>query len=305
MTRLTHTLLLAAVAAGFTAPASAQGLHPVEGGDQPIQDLEGWLDESTIPDAPSPTQGGDDPLAPSAPAPEPELTPEERAKRQRQIERNYGEAEKIYEGIINADPVEKLDRRISNNERIVKEYQTRIRGAAKERRELQVSLYNRTFYLKQQVEQGKLTREGYERMITEEERKYRQRSAVLKEHYEAWKEELAAAQTRLRDLQSQRQMLLAQRPRALRGQRGKKAQRQARPGEALVGSLQQRLQKLGRFNTRHTMDGVHPRELGFGGGGSMTGLGSPTLGGAHDAGATDPFADDFDDDLDMGGGPNW
>ncbi len=304
MKRFTRTLLLAAVAAGFTAPASAQGLQPVDEGQGPIQDLEGWLDESTIPDAPAPAQDGGDPLAPSTPAPKPELTPAERAKQQRQIERNYGEAEKIYEGIIGADPVEKLDRRIANNERIVKEYQQRIRGAAKERRELQVALYNRTFYLKQQVEQGKLTREAYERMITEEERKYRQRSKVLKEHYQAWKEELAAAQTRLRDLQSQRQMLLAQRPRALRGQKGKgQGARQARPGEALVGSLRERLQRLGRFHTRHTMDGVHPRELGFGGGMSMTGLGAGSLGGGD--GGADPFADEFDDDLDLGGGPNW
>lgn len=288
MKRFSHTLAGAALVALLAAPAAAQD------GLKPIEDLEGWLDEEAIPDAPTPAAEVD-PLAPTAPAAAPELTPEERARNERQIQRNYDEAEKIYEGIIDSDPVAPLDRRIANNERIVNEYRQRIRAASEERRELQVQLYNRTFYLKQQLEQGKLTRDAYDRMIVEEERKYEQRGKVLREHIEAWKQEYAAANARLTELKSKRQMLLAQRPRALRGKQGARAeQKRARPGEALLGTLRERLRRVGRFSTRHTLDGVHPRELG-GGVTAMTSFddlgASAGLGGA--------------DDLDLGGGEDW
>ncbi len=295
MKRFSHTLAGAALVALLAAPAAAQ-----EDGLKPIEDLEGWLEEDAIPDTPA-SAGEADPLAPEAPAAPRELTPEERARNERQIQRNYDEAEKIYEGIIGADPVAPLDRRIANNERIVSEYRQRIRTASEERRELQVQLYNRTFYLKQQLEQGKLNRDAYDRMIVEEERKYEQRNKVLRGHIEAWKQEYAAANARLTELKSKRQMLLAQRPRALRGKHGTKAaQRRARPGEALLGTLRERLRRVGQFSTRHTMDGVHPRELS-GGVTAMTSLGD--LGGGGDLGEADDFGGA--DDLDLGGDEDW
>ena len=195
------------------------------------------------------------------------MTPEEKRRRSRQIDKNYEKAQEIYQGIINGDKSGNLDRRIANNERIIKEFTARIRGAYKERRELQVSVFNRSFYLKQQVDRGQLQEDDYHKMIGEEERKYESRVKELKRLVGEWKQEVRAAKERLEKLKAQRRLVQARKPR-VRKRRGKAAARgpQARPGERLLSSLRTRLRKLDRFNTKHTLASTHPRDLGGGGG---------------------------------------
>lgn len=228
-----------------------------------------WLDE------------GRDPLGPSAqPAPEPsvdpvaddELTPEEQRKRGRQIDRNYQEAQRTYGEILAKDPTAPLDRRIQNNERIVTEFRGRIEGATKTRRQAQVDLYNRTFFLKQQLDKKQITPEVYERLIREEEDKFARAEATYKVNAVAWQQEVDQALKRLDELRSQRRLLEAQKPRRAqpRRQRGGGAEGEGAPqGSHLVGTLRDRLQRLSHFQRRHTLDGVHPRTLGSAAGGAV------------------------------------
>jgi hypothetical protein len=255
------------VAAGATATAQDDGLRPLD--PDKIEDLGGWLGEETAPAPSSPPAASQDqdPLAGPAPAAKPqakqELTPEERARRENQIQRNYDEAQNIYQGIIRGDKVGNIDRRIANNERIVKEFTARIRSALKERRDLQVQVFNRSFYLKQQVDRGQLTQEVYDRMIAEEERKYEERVADLKKNVIEWRKEVASAKQRVEELKAERRTMVAAQPRRRRGKssKGKQAPK-AKPGEKLLTSLRARLRQLSNFETKHTLNGVHPRDLG-------------------------------------------
>ncbi len=261
--KLRHTVLLSA-ALLVAGPALAQddGLKPLD--PEGIRDMGGWLGEDEVPEESPPGALESDPLAePAAPAPQ-ELSPEEKRRRSRQIDRNYKQAQDIYQGIINADKVAPLDRRIANNERIVKEYNARIRGALRERRELQVNVFNQSFYLKQQVDKGLLAQDAYDGMITQEEEKYETRVASLKTSVTAWRKEVRAAKKRLATLKAQRRMLIARRPRIKRRRSSKRGERgpKLRPGERLLSSLRQRLKKLHTFETRNTLAGVHPRDLG-------------------------------------------
>lgn len=256
----TVSLMCLFALAAPAAMAQSGGLRPVEEG-QPAPDLGGWLGEEEL---------AEDPLAAPAPQaetpPEPELSPAERRKRERQIDKNYDDAQKIYQEVLNADQSEPLERRIAANERIVRECTERIRQAREERRTLQVELFNRALYLKQQKERGQITDEAYAKLIAEEERKAAERNQTLKQAIEQWTREVRESQQRLDDLKAQRRMLAAQRPRALRGQRGGKGaeEQPPAPGERLLSTLQQRMQKLDRFRTRHTLLGVHPRDVGVG-----------------------------------------
>lgn len=254
---LPATLLSAALFVVAT-PAHAQGLKEGE------PDIGGWLDE---PEAADPLAG---PSAGSpAPAPQAEEAPVDPAaerRRQRQIDKNYDDAQSTYQEVLSADQLEPLERRIAANERIVKEQQVKIDQARAERRQLQVDLFNRALYLKQQREKGQITADAYAKLIQEEETKSNERSEVLKQDIALWTKEIKAAQVRLDDLQSQRRMLLAARPRQRKTpKQAAAAKRAAEPGAELLATLEQRMRKLARYSTRNTLSGVHPRDLGEGG----------------------------------------
>ncbi|MCA8922582.1 MAG: hypothetical protein KDD82_12285 [Planctomycetes bacterium] len=231
---------------------------PVEdGAPPPVRDLEGWLGEGDGAQA--------DPLAPDAgPAPaEPELTREEQRKRSRAIDHNYDKALEIYDDLsLPHHEVEALDRRIANNERLIKDYGARIARAREERRTLQVELMNRGFYLRQQREQGQITQQVFEQQMAHEERVSESRDKALKGDLASWTREVQAAETRLQDLKNQRQMLARTLP---RGRTTKAEAPKPRPGQRLMTTLETRLQKLGRFRVRHTLDFADPRSTAFSG----------------------------------------
>ena len=248
MRQHTNTLLLSSLVASVLcgAPALAQDAPPAD---------EGWIDESSDPLAPD--------KAPPAPPAE-EMTPAEKKKRERTIDKNYSDAQKTYQEILTADPVSPLERRIKNNERIVGEYTGRIRNAAQTRRQGQVELYNRTFYLKQQLDKKQITPEVYRKLIAEQEAKFQQLNDTSKRNLAAWQKEVDEARKRLEDLRAQKRLLEAQRPRERRT-RKRKGAKGGEGGPAkpqLFGRLRTRLDRLAKYETRHTMDGVHPRTLG-------------------------------------------
>lgn len=245
--------LALALSCACLSPALAQDSDPNHGG---------WLDE------------GQDPLGPKgapAPAPEPttspvkedELTPAERKKRGRLIDRNYSDAQRTYNEVLAKDPTKPLERRIKNNEKIVTEFQGRIANATNSRRQAQVDLYNRTFFLKQQLDKKQITADVYDRLIREEEQKFQTSEANYKVNVVAWQKEVDQAQARLKSLRAQHRLLEAQKPRRAQPRRQRRGDAATGPqGSALVGTLRQRLARLGQFRRRHTMVGVHPRSLG-------------------------------------------
>ncbi len=262
-----------------TDPLAPSGSGGGNGNAQP--DIGGWLGEEPLPGAapapvgPAPTEGaaaGGDPLAgPAAePAPvDPEEAKKEQRRRDRAIDKNYSSAIEIYEGMD--DPthnITALDRRIANNERLIADYKRRIAESTRTRRAMQVDLFNRTFFLRQQRERNQITQESFDKLIRQEERKYEEESASTKMNLEAWHRELKEAEERLVSLKSERRMHEASMPRATRRGRGGQAANgpvpAPKPGERLIGTLEERLRQLDHFNTRSTMDGVHPRDVGVG-----------------------------------------
>lgn len=273
MKRVLLTLLLLGAAPAF---GQEGGLQPVDGGAP--RDPGGWAGDDTQP-APAPEEGAApsaDPLAPSAtPAPAPAeeaapapVDPEEQRRRGRQIDKNYKAALDIYEDMD--DPrhgVEMLERRIANNEKIVSEYRRRLAQSQEQRRTLQVDLFNRMFYLRQQKERGQLNQEAYDRLARQEERNYEERVAALKGEIDACQRELSQAQERLDSLRAEKRMIDAMTSKS--GRRGTAANAKAplpapKPGERVLTALEERLRQLDKFEVRSTMSGVHPRDVGIG-----------------------------------------
>jgi hypothetical protein len=200
---------------------------------------------------------------------DPEKAAADAKKRDRAIDKNYQAALDIYQDMDRPERgITGLDRRIQNNERLVADYHRRIGAAQEQRRQQQVELFNRTFFLRQQRERGQITQEVFDKLIRQEERKYEEDTANLKASLEAWQRECSQAEARLDSLKAERRMLQASTARP--ALRGRQAQQQGgpvpapKPGERLLGSLQERLRQLDHFDTHDTLDGVHPRDIGVG-----------------------------------------
>lgn len=282
-----HHLWQVFLASAALAPAFAQegGLKPVEEAPPPVKDLGGWLGEDKQPAAPAPVleggaapapaQGGD-PLAPgaapaageAAPAPaepvDPAKAAEDERKRGRTIDGNYKRALDVYEDMGQPHhALASLDKRIANNERIVRDYSERLAKSGDERRRLQVELFNRTYYLRQQQEKGQIDQPTFDRLIAKEEREYEQRVVNLKSDIKSWQKEVAEAQKRLETLRNERRLLVASLPREGRKLRGDpSAKPKPRPGQKLLSTLDAQLRQLEKFEPRNTMDDVHPRDVG-------------------------------------------
>jgi hypothetical protein len=260
MRKLSAAVLLLALSP-WTVTCAQDGLKPLD------EDAGGWLGEEEMTPPPAdqadPLSGPSTPsAAPEAAAPKPaELTPEERRRRDKQINRNYDKAQEIYQGIINSDKLQPLERRIANNERIIREYNGKIRQGLAQRRELQVQVFNQSFYLKQQLDRGQISQDVYDRMILKEEQKYEQQVADLKKSVGLWRAEVKTAKARLAELKAQHRMVMASRPK-LRKRRKAAKKPKPRPGHKLMTSLQGQLRQLNAFRTKHTLEGTHPRELG-------------------------------------------
>lgn len=292
MSRASVRLSLAGlVLACGAAVAQDGGLKPVEESPPPVKDLGGWLgEESKAPaagePAPAPDQGAD-PLAPgagAAPEAAPPVDPAQQAldekKRGKQIDRNYQQALEVYDDLGQPrHQMSSMDKRIANNERIVREYSERLAKSGDERRRLQVELFNRTYYLRQQKEKGQIDQASFDRLIAKEEREYEARVKNLKADIASWEKEVAQASKRLETMRGERRMLQATLPREGRRLRGDpQAAAKPRPGERLLGALDAQLRQLERFEPRNTMDTVHPRDVG------VSSVGRPRIGGDEDEG---------------------
>jgi hypothetical protein len=253
------------------APAPAESLPPPAApapadAPAPAADPGAWRGQPAAPapaaPAPAAPANGADPLAqpqaPAAPAPakDPnEIGPDD-PRAAKIIEKNLTDAENTYTGVLAEDgAVDNLDHRIASNEKMAADYKSKLAGISNERRKIQVELYNRTFYLKQQRDRGAIPEDVFNRLVKQEEKKFSEKSSRLKSDVDFYEKEIADAEKRLVDLRAERKLKVGLVSPKKKGAVGKNGKAAPKTGSSLVMSLKDRLEKLSAFRTRNTMDG--------------------------------------------------
>jgi hypothetical protein len=226
------------------------------------KDPGGWKGQQqpagTTPQAGVPETAAD-PLAAGNTPPAKEVDPAEQAKNNRIIDNNYNAAMKTYEDVLNneGEPVQGLDHRIKTNENLIADYKKKLAATNEQKRRLQVELFNRTFYLKQQRDKGAIPEDVYEKLMKQEEKKYQTKSANVTSDAQFLEKEIGDAEKRLTELRAERRVhVTAQNTtKAVKGGPGGKAKAPQKASEKLIGGLKGRLQKLNAFETKRLMDG--------------------------------------------------
>lgn len=192
-----------------------------------------------------------------SPAPAAEVSASEDATpdpavRERQIDANLEDTLGIYEAILEAERSEtlQLDRRIEQNEKLVAEYMPQLERADEKLRQLQVNFMKKTFLLKSQLEQGDIEKDTFNRLMEREERKNERYREEFEDDRAFFRDEIARAQERLKELRLHR--TVAARAALLEGAGSEKAKTRA---AIILEDMSGLLERLSGFKTRYPMDG--------------------------------------------------
>jgi hypothetical protein len=257
-------VLLAAAPAGAQTHETQDELDRAMAGAPPSGVAAGELRAPAPPEATSPAApqvavpaAASGPVA--SPAPSPFLVPgapgagQPAADPTDEINANYDATVEIYQGILDKQSTDpgNLDRRIKANEEMIAKYRPALVQAESELRKLQVEFMGRAFALKEKRDSGQITEDAFGKAIEQEELKGKRRRDSLQQDIAFYKEEIAAAEARLKDLREKRKAVSE---RAEKEGKAAAAMR-PKPGEALLQGFSGTLDKLSGFKTRYTMDG--------------------------------------------------
>jgi hypothetical protein len=256
-------------AAGAESPAAGTtpGERPSSEGTPEKKSPEVRGPEGTMPVTPVPP-GPPGEGTPPAGDPGPNRTPEaRRAPEERRapetgrpreevdkaIDRNYNLTLEIYERILEEDRsvTVHLEQRIKANEDMIKAYAPKMQAAEDRLRKLQVNFINRVFHLKRQREAGTITEEVFQRLVQDEETKFRRFKKELAGDVTFYREEIGAAEKRLMELKA-RLEIIKQNVKLHPPRRGEKAKVKS-PIDVLLENMEENLKRLSGFQARHTL----------------------------------------------------
>jgi hypothetical protein len=235
------TLGALALALTFSIPAFAQDNaepFPVPPPEKKAPDPGNWRPSDTS-KAPvlAPAPGGK--LSPTAPgtgaalgaAPKKELTEEEQARRDRAIQKNYDEAEKILRGTLDdkESAYKSTSTRVSRLKDLIKSYEQKRIFALNRKRSLQVEIFNRSLYLQKQKENGTIPTAIYNKKLTEENDRFVRERKTLDADLKFLGEEIIRLRKELKGQEAEKRVQEVTNPALLRKRNKKKSKEPSLP----------------------------------------------------------------------------
>lgn len=197
------------------------------------------------------------PAREQAPAHQEEVDPEAASRR---VRTNYQDTLETYENILEraSRDTTPIDDRIASNQRLIDTYTPQLEEAQEQYSRLQVDFINRTLELRAQQESGDLSEEALERLIREEESRYRREREQLRADIDFFRQEIQAAQGRLGEFRTEREVVerRAQQDRERSERLGRPTQPPEVPlSQRVFGDVSGRLTRLDPFRPRRTLLG--------------------------------------------------
>jgi chromosome segregation ATPase len=162
---------------------------------------------------PDGTQGKEDPTFESLRGSLQDLEKKEQKdaeeKRKQTIRRNQEETLKIYERALNNQTTElgNITRRLQVNQGIEQKYRKKLDETREELAKLQSRYLGRTLALKKSLDEGRISKDTYTRLLEEDGEKFRNREAELKEDLQFYEQEIETARKLIRELTLRKELL--------------------------------------------------------------------------------------------------
>ena len=208
MNRTSSALAILALA-GLCAPAFAQDLRrptPPQGERSDSDKGKG----STV-DAARTTQDGPtfDDLKSSLGDLEKKESKEETEKREALIQKNYDDTLKIYGDALgkkNGDMVN-VGKRLDVNKGLETKYDRLLKASKNALATTRAQFINRTVALKKSLEEGKVSKEAYDKLLDDDTKRFRNRERELQDDIAFYSEELQNAQHSAKDLATKKELM--------------------------------------------------------------------------------------------------
>ena len=178
---------------------------------------------------------------------------EDAEKRDKAIQKNYEDTLKIYGGVAAGKGADlaNLSRRLQSNQALEQKYAKLLEGSTGDLASMRAQFINRTMNLKKSVDEGKLSREAYEKLLEEDTKRYRNREKELIEDIAFYNEEISTARRSTKEL-SVKKELLAFDP-FDPNKKEEQAKAEARR-EGLAESLKKTVSELSGYKVRSVLD---------------------------------------------------
>jgi hypothetical protein len=158
-----------------------------------------------------------------APAVKKDLSEEERAKRDRAIQRNYDQAEGILRKTLDdkESAYQSTSTRVSRLKGLIVSYEKKQRTALARKRQIQVSIFNRTLDLQRRKEAGTIPLSVYNTRMVEETRRFEREKKNLDADLVFLNKEIAQLKKKLSEQQAEKRVQEAINPSLLRKKNAK------------------------------------------------------------------------------------
>ena len=134
---------------------------------------------------------------------------DEAEKRDRAIHQNHEDTLRIYSGVSagkGADAAN-LARRLQANQALEQKYAKSLEGSTSELAAMRAQYINRTMNLKKGLDEGRLSREAYDKLLDEDTKRFRNREKELIEDIAFYNEEIASARKLTKELSVKKELL--------------------------------------------------------------------------------------------------
>lgn len=171
-------------------------------------------------------------------------------KRKETIRRNQQETLKIYERALNRNSTElgNVTRRLQVNQGIEAKYRKSLEETREELAKVQSRYLGRTLALKKSLDEGRISKDTYDRLVEEDGEKFRNREAELKEDLEFYAKEIETARKLIKELTLRKELL------QIDPFEPDKATEVESPNGALADRVRSRIESLAGFREMSVLD---------------------------------------------------
>jgi hypothetical protein len=134
---------------------------------------------------------------------------EETTKREAIVQKNVDETLKIYSDTLGkkSGELQNVNRRLDANKGLEGKYDKLLKTARTGLATTRAQYINRTIGLKKSLEDGKISKDAYEKLLEEDTKRFRNRERELQEDISFYQEELANAQKSSKDLATKKELM--------------------------------------------------------------------------------------------------
>jgi hypothetical protein len=180
---------------------------------------------------------------------------DEKSKRDAIVQKNVEETLKIYSDTLgkkNGD-MQNVNRRLDVNKGLESKYERLLKTARNGLATTRAQFINRTLSLKKSMDEGKISKDAYEKLLDEDTKRFRNRERELQEDISFYLDEFSTAQRSSKDLSTRKEMMTFD---PFGGTKEEAAEKEKPAPPSMAQKVKSTLGEVSGYGTRSVVDSL-------------------------------------------------